>query len=235
MGRAFEFRRARKEKRWDKMSKAFTKLGREIAISVKQSGPDPASNPRLRVAIQNGKALNMPKDKIESAIKRASSKDEKDFQEVTYEGYGPHGVALLVECASDNPTRTVSNMRVFFSRSGGTLGTAGSLDFMFDRKGVFRLAADGVELEELELDLIDFGAEDIFVEDGEIYIYTSFKDFGAMQKALEERKLNIISSELQRIPNTTTELSAEQEEEILTLIDKIEEDDDVQNVFHNMK
>lgn len=235
MGRAFEFRRARKEKRWDKMAKAFTKIGREISMSVKQGGPDPATNPRLRMAIQNGKGLNMPKDKLEAAIKRASSKEEGDFQEITYEGYGPHGIAILVECASDNTTRTVSNMRMYFSRSGGTLGTSGSLDFMFERKGVFKIAAEGVNLEELELELIDYGAEDIFTEDEEIYIYTQFGDFGAMQKALEERGVNILSSELQRLPNNTTELSGEQEEAVLSLIEKIEDDDDVQAVYHNMK
>ncbi len=235
MGRAFEFRRARKEKRWDKMAKAFTKIGREISMSVKQGGPDPTTNPRLRMAIQNGKGLNMPKDKLEAAIKRASSKEEGDFQEITYEGYGPHGIAILVECASDNTTRTVSNMRMYFSRSGGTLGTSGSLDFMFERKGVFKIAADGVNLEDLELELIDYGAEDIFTEEGEIYIYTQFGDFGAMQKALEERGVNILSSELQRLPNTTTELSSEQEEAVLSLIEKIEDDDDVQAVYHNMK
>jgi len=217
------------------MAKAFTKIGREISMSVKQGGPDPATNPRLRMAIQNGKGLNMPKDKLEAAIKRASSKEEGDFQEITYEGYGPHGIAILVECASDNTTRTVSNMRMYFSRSGGTLGTSGSLDFMFERKGVFKIAAEGVNLEELELELIDYGAEDIFTEDEEIYIYTQFGDFGAMQKALEERGVNILSSELQRLPNNTTELSGEQEEAVLSLIEKIEDDDDVQAVYHNMK
>jgi YebC/PmpR family DNA-binding regulatory protein len=217
------------------MAKAFTKIGREIAMSVKQGGADPTTNPRLRVAIQNGKGLNMPKDKIEAAIKRASSKEEGDFHEVAYEGYGPHGIAILVECATDNPTRTVSNIRMYFSRSGGALGTSGSLDFMFERKGVFKIAAEGVNVEDLELELIDFGAEDIFVEDGEIYVYTQFSDFGAMQKALEERGLNILSSELQRIPNTTTELAGEQEEAILNLIEKIEDDDDVQAVYHNMR
>lgn len=234
MGRAFEFRRARKEKRWDKMSKAFTKLGREIAISVKQGGPDPASNPRLRVAIQNAKGVNMPKEKVESAIKRASSKEEGDFYEMTYEGYAPHGVAIMADCATDNPTRTVANLRHYFSRAGGSLGTAGSLEFLFERKGVFKLPAEGVNLEELELDLIDHGAEDMFVEDGEIYIYTKFADFGAMQKALDERGITVTSADLQRIPNSTTELTDEQIGEVEELIDKLEEDDDVQAVFHNM-
>jgi YebC/PmpR family DNA-binding regulatory protein len=216
------------------MSKAFTKLGREIAIAVKQGGPDPAGNPRLRMAIQNAKGVNMPKDRVESAIKRASSKEEGDFHEVTYEGYGPHGVAIMVDCATDNPTRTVANLRHYFSRSGGSLGTAGSLEFMFDRKGVFRLPAEGVNLEDLELELIDFGAEDIAVEEGEIFIYTKFADFGTMQRALDERNLTVTSADLQRIPNSTTELSDEQIEEVENLIDKLEEDDDVQAVFHNM-
>jgi len=234
MGRAFEFRRARKEKRWDKMSKTFTKIGREIAISVKQGGADPAGNPRLRMAIQNAKGANMPKDKVEAAIKRAASKDEGSFQEVTYEGYGPHGVAIVVECATDNTTRSVSNMRLYFSRGGGALGTAGSLEFLFERKGVFKLPAEGVNLEELELELIDYGAEDISVEDGEILIYTQFSDFGTMQKALEEKGLNVTSATVERIPNSTTELPPEAEEELMNLIEKIEDDDDVQAVYHNI-
>lgn len=235
MGRAFEFRRARKEKRWDKMAKAFTKLGREIAISVKLGGPHPETNPRLRVAIQNAKGVNMPKDKVEAAIKRASSKEEKDFDEVVYEGYGPHGVAILVETATDNTTRTVANIRLYFNKGGGSLGTSGSLNFMFDRKGVFKLPAQGLNLDDLELELIDFGADEIFKEDEEIVIYTPFTEFGAMQKALEERGIPVISSELQRIPTTyAAALTEQQEEEILNLIDTIEEDDDVQAVYHNM-
>jgi YebC/PmpR family DNA-binding regulatory protein len=235
MGRAFEFRRARKEKRWDKMAKAFTKLGREIAISVKLGGPHPETNPRLRVAMQNAKGVNMPKDRVEAAIKRASSKEEKDFEEVIYEGYAPHGVAVLVETATDNPTRTVANIRMYFNRAGGSLGTTGSLNFMFDRKGVFKLPAEGIKIEDIELDLIDYGAEDIFVEDGEIVIQTPFTEFGAMQKALEERGLPVTSSELQRIPGTfAAALTEQQEEEILNMIDTIEEDDDVQAVYHNM-
>lgn len=234
MGRAFEFRRARKEKRWDKMAKAFTRLGKEIAIAVKQGGPEPSTNPRLRVAIQNAKGVNMPKDKIESAIKRASAKDAADLQELVYEGYGPHGVAILAECATDNPTRTVANVRSYFNKLGGALGTTGSLDFMFERKGVFRITADNVDIEELELDLIDYGAEDMSVDDGEIVVYTQFGDFGAMQKALEEKNLNVISAELQRIPTTTTPLTEEQEEAVMNLVERIEEDDDVQAVYHNI-
>jgi YebC/PmpR family DNA-binding regulatory protein len=216
------------------MSKTFTKIGREIAISVKQGGGDPATNPRLRTAIQNAKGANMPKDLVESAIKRATSKEAEDFQEVIYQGYAPHGIALVIECATDNSTRTVANVRSYITRAGGSLGTTGSLDFMFERKGVFRLSAEGVDAEELELDLIDYGAEEINVEDGEIVIYTSFADFAGMQKALEEKGLNVISAELQRIPNTTSELSDEQAEEVEALIDKLEEDDDVQAVYHNM-
>jgi YebC/PmpR family DNA-binding regulatory protein len=235
MGRAFEFRRARKEKRWDKMAKAFTRIGKEIAIAVKQGGPEPSTNPRLRMAIQNAKGVNMPKDKVEGAIKRASSKDAEDLQEIAYEGYGPHGIAIVAECATDNPTRTVANVRSYFSKLGGALGTSGSLDFMFERKGVFKIAADNVDMEELELDLIDFGAEDMSMEDGEIYVYTQFSDFGAMQKALEEKGLTVISAEVQRIPTSTTELTEEQEEAVMNLVDRLEEDDDVQAVYHNIR
>ncbi len=235
MGRAFEFRRARKEKRWDKMSKAFTRLGKEIAISVKQAGPDPTTNPRLRTAIQNAKGVNMPKEKVDNAIKRASSKDEKDFQEVLYEGYGPHGVAIMVECASDNPTRTVAHVRAYLNKAGGSLGTTGSLTFMFDRKGVFKLPTEGVNVEDLELELIDYGAEDISSEEGEITIYTQFADFLQMQKALDEKGIAVTTAEILRIPNTFSEITEEQEEELMELIDKLEEDDDVQNVYYNLK
>jgi YebC/PmpR family DNA-binding regulatory protein len=235
MGRAFEFRKARKFKRWDAMSKAFTKLGREIAISVKQGGPDPETTPRLRTAIQTAKGVNMPKDRVESAIKRASSKDEKDYSEINYEGYGPHGIAIFVETATDNPNRTVANVRLHFNKGGGTLGKTGSLDFLFDRKGVFRLSSEGLNVEELELDLIDHGAEEIFEHENEIIIYTDFTDFCTMQKALEEMKLNVINAEAQRLPKTTTELTEEQESEVMDLIERLEEDEDVQNVYHNMK
>jgi YebC/PmpR family DNA-binding regulatory protein len=234
MGRAFEFRKARKFKRWDKMSKAFTRLGKEIAMATKEGGPSPESNTRLRIAIQNAKGANMPKDRIEAAIKRASSKDEKDYEEVVYEGYGPHGIAIVVETATDNPIRTVANVRMYFTRSGGSLGKTGSLDFLFERKGIFKISAENVNMEELELELIDYGAEEVFEDEGEIIIYTQFNDFGAMSKYLEERGFNVISSESQRIPVTTTDLSPDQEEEILKLIDKFEDDDDVQAVYHNL-
>lgn len=234
MGRAFEFRKTRKMKRWDQMAKAFTRLGKEIAMSVKQSGPNPETNARLRTAIQNAKGVNMPKDKIEAAIKRSASKDDKDFEEMVYEGYGPHGIAILIESATDNPTRTVASIRMYFNRGGGALGKTGSLDFIFTRKGVFKFLADGMDRDELELELIDFGAEEIIEQEGEIFIYTPFTEFGAMQKALEDKGINVISAELQRIPTTTMELTEEQEEELMELIEKIEEDDDVQAVYHNI-
>ncbi|TAH25695.1 MAG: YebC/PmpR family DNA-binding transcriptional regulator [Cytophagales bacterium] len=237
MGRAFEFRKGRKMKRWDAMAKAFTKFGREIAMSVKQSGPDPNSNSRLRVAIQNAKGANMPKDKIENAIKRASSKDEKDFEELVYEGYGPYGVAILAECATDNPTRTVSNIRMYFNRGNGTLGKTGSLDFIFTRKGIFKLSSENLDIENLELELIDFGLEEITKDEEEnlIIIQTSYTDFGIMQKAIEDKNINIINAELKRIPNTSVKLTEEQEDEIMDLLDKFEEDEDVQAVYSNVE
>jgi YebC/PmpR family DNA-binding regulatory protein len=210
-------------------------MGKQLSMAVKQGGPDPETNPTLRVVIQNCKALNMPKDNIESAIKRASAKDAKDLDELVYEGYGPYGVAVLVETATDNSIRTVANVRMYFARAEGALGKTGSLDFIFDRKAVFTLGMDGLDLEEMELELIDFGLEEIFEEDGKAFIYTSFKDFGGMQQELERRKLNIISSELIRLPSTTVELTPEQEEEINIMVEKMEDDDDVLHVFTNMK
>ncbi|HSZ25240.1 MAG TPA: YebC/PmpR family DNA-binding transcriptional regulator [Cytophagaceae bacterium] len=235
MGRAYELRKGRRAKRFDKLSKAFTRLGKEIVMAVKQAGPNIDTNARLRTAVTNAKGVNMPKDRIEAAIKRASAKDESDYEEVIYEGYGPYGIAIVVECATDNPTRTVGVVRSFFTRSGGTLGKTGSLDFLFDRKGVFKILGTGLDMEELELELIDSGAEEISQDGEEIYIYTKFVDFGTMQKALEQKEITVISAESERIPNTTTELTPEQQEEIYTLIEKFEEDDDVQAVFHNMK
>jgi YebC/PmpR family DNA-binding regulatory protein len=241
MGRAFEFRKARKFKRWDKMSKAFTKIGREIAIAVRLGGPDPEGNSRLRMAITNAKGVNMPKDRVEGAIKRASSKDQEAFQEIVYEGYGPSGVPMVVECATDNPTRTVANVRSAFVRAGGQLATTGSLDFLFERKGVFKFPAEGVNLDELELELIDFGLEEITVEEGtderssEVTILTSFPDFVGMSKAMEERKIAVTSAEVQRLPTVFKELSEADEEPVFELIEKLEEDDDVQAVYHNLK
>ena len=220
--------------RFDKMAKAFTRIGKDIAIAVKQAGPNPDNNPRLRMAMQNAKGLNMPKDRVESAIKRASSKEEKDFQEVIYEGYAPHGVPVVVECATDNPTRTVANVRLHFSKNGGSMGNSGSVAFMFERKGVFKFDPSKLNLDELELDLIDGGAEDIQKEDEEITVYTKFAEFGHFLKFLESKKLEAKSSSLQYIPNTTKELSEAEQDEVLKCIEAIEEDDDVQTVYHNL-
>ena len=220
-------------KRWAAMSKAFTRISKELTMAAKESGPNPESNFRLKTAMQNAKGVNMPKDKVEAAIKRATDKSAKDYSEVVYEGYGPHGVAILVETATDNPTRTVAAVRMHLSRADGELGKSGSLNHVFERKGVFRLPAEGLHMEELELELIDFGAEEIFEDEGEIIIHTAFTDFGAMQKALDARGLTVTNSELQRIPLTTVEISDEQYEDIEALVEKIEEDDDVQAVYHN--
>jgi len=234
MGRAFEYRKARKMARWGKMSRIFPRISKEITMATKAGGPDPENNSRLRVAIQNAKGALMPKDRVEAAIKRATNKDEKDYEEVVYEGYGPHGVAIVVETATDNPTRTVANVRHLFSKYGGSMGTSGSLSFLFERKGIFRIKAEGLELEDLELELIDYGAEEVRAEDDEVVVVAAFADFGQMQKALETRGLPVISSELQRIPLSFTELSETQEEEAMKLIEFLEEDEDVQNVFHNL-
>lgn len=235
MGRIFETRKHVMFARYARMAKGFTKMGREIALAVKQNGPNPDSNSRLRIAIQNAKAINMPKDRIEAAIQRASSKGEGNLEEIVYEGYGPYGVAIVAECATDNPTRTVSNIRMHFTRSNGTLGKTGSLDFIFDRKCVFRISAEGQNKDDLELELIEAGAEEISENDKELVIYTKFTDFGSMQKALEAKKINIIGAEKQRIPNTLVTLNEEQQKEIRELIKELEEDDDVQSVFHNMQ
>jgi YebC/PmpR family DNA-binding regulatory protein len=237
MGRVFEKRKYKMFARYDKMAKAFTRIGKEIAIAVKQSGPDPGGNPRLRAAIQNAKSVNMPKDRVDAAIKRASSKDEKDYEEVIYEGYGPNGVAILLECATDNPTRTVANVRMYFNRGGGALGKTGSLDFVFSRKGLFKFDPTGLDLDEMELELIDYGLEDIAVDEENIgYIYTGFQDYGGMQKILEEKGIKLISSELTRVPLSHVEPPSEEaENEILEMVAKMEEDDDVQNVYHNIK
>lgn len=235
MGRIFEKRKHKMFARFDRMAKAFTRIGKEIAIAVKQGGPNPDHNPRLRLAMQNAKGANMPKDRVDSAIKRASSKDEKDYSELTYEGYGPHGVAIVVEAATDNPTRTVANVRMYFSKANGSLGKTGSLDFIFERKGVFKIAKDNLNTEELELELIDHGLEDLAVDENEIYIYSAFTDFGTMSKALEEKKLNVISAERQRIPNNFVEVPESEQDDIINLVENLEQDDDVQQVYHNMK
>ena len=235
MGRAFEYRKDRKMRRWSAMSKIFTRIGKEIAMSVKAGGPDPETNSRLRAAIQNAKSANMPKVNVESAIKRASEKDAGNYEEVVYEGYGPNGVAVLIETATDNPTRTVANIRSVFNKFSGSLGTSGSLDFIFERKGNFTVKNTGsINIEELELSLIDAGLEEIEADEDEIFIVTKFKDFGAMQKALEGLGLEIVSAEKVRSPLTTKEVTPELRETIEKMVEKFEDDDDVQEVFTNM-
>lgn len=218
------------------MARVFTKLGKEISIAVKSSGPDPASNPRLRALIQNAKAENMPKENVERAIKKAISKDEADYREMVYEGYAPHGIAVVVETATDNPTRTVANVRSYFNKLGGSLGITGSLSFLFDRKSVFKIVPKpDMDLEELELELIDYGVDEIFAEENEVILYGEFESFNKIQKYLEENGFEIISSEFERIPNDTKELGEEEQAQVMKLIERIEDDEDVQNVFHNMK
>ena len=236
MGRAFEFRKARKMKRWGNMSRVFTRLGREIEMAVKTSGPDPSTNSKLRLLIQTAKTENMPKDNIDRAIKRAVQKDTADYKEVVYEGYAPHGVAIVVETATDNPTRTVANVRSFFNKCGGSLGTTGMCDFLFDRQCNFTLAPkEGLNMEDLELELIDFGVEDCFLEDDEIHIYAEFSNFGSIQKYLEENNFEIKSFKFERIPNDLKILTEEEQKDVDKLLGKMDEDEDVVNVFHNMK
>lgn len=236
MGRAFEYRKARKLKRWGNMARTFTKIGKEISIAVKAGGPDPDSNPRLRVLMQNAKAANMPKENVERAIKKAISKDAGDYKEVVYEGYGPFGIAILIETATDNTTRTVANVRSYFNKAGGSLGTSGSLTFLFEHKCMFRVKAkEGVSIDDLELELIDYGVDELFEEDGDIVMYGEFEQNSNIQHHLEEAGYEIISAEFLRIPNDVKELNAEQRASIEKLLEKFEEDEDVQNVFHNMK
>ena len=236
MGRAFEYRKARKLKRWGNMARTFTKLGKEISIAVKASGPDPDANPRLRVLMQNAKAANMPKENVERAIKKATSKDEGDYKEIVYEGYGPFGIAIVVETATDNPTRTVANVRSYFNKFGGSLGTSGSLSFLFDHKSVFKIKAkEGVSLEDLELELIDYGVDELEADGEEIVLYGEFESFSNIQKYLEENGFEIESAEFERIPTDTKEVTEEQRASIEKLLEKFEDDEDVQNVFHNMK
>jgi YebC/PmpR family DNA-binding regulatory protein len=235
MGRAFEYRRAAKEKRWDKMSKVFPKLAKAITMAAKEGGTDPDLNSRLRTAIQNAKAQNMPKDNVENAIKRAAGKDAENFVEILYEGKGPHGVLVVIECATDNPTRTIANIKSYFNKAGGALVPTGSLDFMFSRKAVFEFELkDGIEVDELELELIDAGLEEIEVNEGIAYAYADYKDFGVLSQAFEEKGIEITKANLQRIPNSPVEYTEEQMDEIDKLLDKIEEDDDIQAVFTNI-
>ncbi len=234
MGRVFEKRKHKMFARFDRMAKGFSRIGKDIAIAVKQGGPNPDNNPRLRMAIQNAKGINMPKDRVEAAIKRASSKEEKDFQEVIYEGYAPHGVPVVVECATDNPTRTVANIRLLFSKNGGAMGNSASVMFLFERRGVFKFDPAILNLDELELDLIDAGAEEIQTDDEEIIVYTKFTEFGHMQKFLESKALEPKSSELQHIPTNTKELSEAEQDEVMECVSALEEDDDVQTVYHNL-
>jgi YebC/PmpR family DNA-binding regulatory protein len=235
MGRIFEKRKYVMFARFARMSKAFNRIGREINVAVKLGGPDPKANPRLRIAIQNAKSVNMPKDRVEAAIKRASQKDTTGYEEIIYEAYAPHGIALVIECTSDNPTRTVANIRHYLTKGGGSLGSSGSLMFMFERKGLIRIPASKIQnIDNFELELIDHGLDDLNQDGEELLIYTSFQDYGKMQKYLEEKGIEVKSAELQYLPTTTKEIPEEQSKEVRELLDKIEEDDDVQAVFHNM-
>jgi len=235
MGRAFEYRRAAKEKRWDKMSRIFPKLAKKITIAAKEGTPDPETNAALRTAILNAKAQNMPKTNIDAAIKRASGKDAADFTEVNYEGKGPHGVLIFVECATDNTTRTVANVKSYFNKLHGTLGPTGSLEFMFSRKAVFEFQKpDGMNLEDLELELIDAGMDEIEENDGMVYVYSDYTSFGDMAHALEKLNIQVTKAVLKRFPTTPVEFAEEQLEDIEKLLDKLEEDDDVQAVYTNI-
>ncbi|MDE5869141.1 MAG: YebC/PmpR family DNA-binding transcriptional regulator [Muribaculaceae bacterium] len=235
MGRAFEYRKARKLKRWGNMSRTFTRIGKEITIAVKAGGPDPDMNPRLRVLMQNAKAANMPKDTVERAIKKATEKDAGDYKEIVYEGYGPFGIAIVVETATDNNQRTVANVRSYFNKFGGSLGTQGSLSFLFDHKSVFHIKpSDAIDHDEFELELMDYEAE-LETDDEEWLIYGAFDQFANLQKYLEDKGLEIVSAEFERIPTDYKEVTPEQREQLDKLLDKFEDDEDVQNVFHNIK
>lgn len=236
MGRAFEYRKARKLKRWGNMSRTFTRIGKEITIAAKAGGPDPDTNPRLRALMQNAKAANMPKDTVERAIKKATDKNAGDYKEITYEGYGPHGIAIFVEAATDNNTRTVANVRSYFNKLGGNLGTQGSLTFLFDHKAVFKIKAkEGVSLDDLELELIDYGVDELEHDEDEIILYGAFEENANIQKYLEDNGFEIVSSEFERIPHELKDVTPDQRAAIEKLLEKLEEDEDVQNVFHNMK
>ena len=240
MGRIFEVRKSTMFARWDKMAKQFSRIGKEIAIAVKAGGPDPDTNPALRRCAQNAKAVNMPKDRVEAAIKRAMGKEMENYEEILYEGYGPYGVPILVETATDNHVRTVANVKSHFNKGGGTLGNSGSVSFQFKKMGVFKLKPEGLNVDDLELELIDFGLEEMgegTAENGDdvFIIRVGFADFGNMQKALEDHILHPISAEVEWIPSTAVELSEEQADEVLKLVDRLEQDEDVQKVFHNLK
>lgn len=236
MGRAFEYRKARKLKRWGSMARTFTKIGKEIAIAIKSAGPDPVSNSRLRVLMQNAKNASMPKENIERAIKKAISKDQTDYKEVVYEGYAPYGIAVLVETATDNSTRTVANVRSYFNKCGGSLGTSGCVDYLFEHKCLFKIKSkEGIDLEELEFEMIDLGVQEVFSEEDNIIIYGDFEAFGPIQKYIEENGFEIVNAEFERIPSEIKELNEEQIIEVEKLLEKLEEDEDVTNVFHNMK
>ncbi|MDQ2862952.1 MAG: YebC/PmpR family DNA-binding transcriptional regulator [Bacteroidota bacterium] len=236
MGRIFEVRKSTMFARWDKMAKQFTRIGKEIDIAVKQGGPEPDNNSSLRRCIINAKAVNMPKDRVEAAIKRAMGKDKTDYHEEVYEGYAPHGIAVLVETATDNPTRTVANVRMHFNKNHGSLGTSGSVAFMFNHMGEFKIKKGGLDADELELELIDYGLEEIGEDsEGNIIIRTPFNEFGNMSKALEDKKIELLTAELTRIPTTTVELNEDQVNEVLKLVDHLEQDEDVQKVYHNLK
>lgn len=239
MGRIFETRKHTMFARWDRMAKQFARIGKDITIAVKAGGPDPVANPQLRRVVQNARAVNMPKDKVDSAIKRAAGKDAANFEEILYEGYAPHGVAVIVETATDNPTRTVSNVRMHFNKGGGSMASSGSVVFGFKRMGVFRLNPEGIDQEELELELIDHGLEEMGESTGEkgepqLVLRCAYGSFGLVQKALEDKGITPLSAELEYVPTTPVELPESQANEALALIDRLEQDDDVQKVFHNL-
>ena len=235
MGRAFEFRKARKMKRWSAMAKTFTRIGKDIVMSVKEGGSDPNNNSRLRAVIQNAKAANMPKENVERAIKKASDKNTGDFKEVLFEGYAPHGIAVLVETATDNNNRTVANIRSYFNKLNGSLGTTGSVEFMFDHSCNFRISPNDLEVDEIELEFIDYGVEEVFKDEDGIVLYAPFEYYGIIQKELEKRNFEILSSDFERIPQVIKQLSIDKQKEVLQLIEKIEDDEDVQNVYHSLE
>lgn len=234
MGRIFEKRKHKMFARYAKMSRAFTRIGKEIAIAVKMGGPDPDGNPRLRMILAKAKSVNMPKTNLDSAIKRAVNKEEGDFEEVLYEGKGPHSIGLMIETATNNPTRTVANLRSYFNKKGGALGVKGSMEFLFEHKGEFKIDGTGINADDFELEMIDHGAEEINFDEGSVYISTSFEDFGRMQKALEDKGYTILTAELTREPTNPVELTPEQEEEVNILLELIEDDDDVTAVYTTM-